>query len=89
MSIIRLSSKGQIVIPKAIRDKHRWTEGQELELTDSNEGLVLREKRPFNKTDLKDVAGCLPYSGNAKTLEEMEMAIVQGALHSANKDDQR
>lgn len=89
MSVIRLSSKGQIVIPKAIRDKHRWTEGQELELTESEEGLVLREKRPFNKTDLKDVAGCLPYSGKAKSLQEMDAAIAQGALQSARNDDQR
>jgi AbrB family looped-hinge helix DNA binding protein len=87
MSVIRLSSKGQIVIPKAIRDKHRWREGQELEIIESEDGLVLKEKRPFSKTDLKDVAACLQYSGKAKTLEEMEAAIMQGALQSANQHD--
>ena len=89
MSVIRLSSKGQIVIPKAIRDKHHCHEGQELELIESEAGLVLKEKRPFDRTDLKDVAGCLPYNGKAKTLQDMEAAIVQGALHSASEDDQR
>lgn len=48
---------------------------------------MLKEKRPFNKSELKDVAGCLTYNGKAKTLEEMEAAIAQGALESANKND--
>lgn len=88
MGVIRLSSKGQIVIPKSIRDKHHWREGQELEFFESEDGLVLKEKRPFSKTDLKDVAGCLPYSGKAKTLEELDAAIAQGAMQSADKNDQ-
>ena len=85
MSIIRLSSKGQIVIPKAIRDKHHWREGQELEIVESEEGLVVKEKQPFKKTDLKEVAGCLPYDGRAKTPEEMDAAIALGAKESMNK----
>jgi AbrB family looped-hinge helix DNA binding protein len=85
MSVTRLSSKGQIVIPKAIRDKHHWREGQELEIFESEEGLVVKEKRPFKKTDLKEVAGCLPYNGKAKTLEEMDAAIALGAKDSVNK----
>ncbi len=89
MNLIRLSSKGQIVIPKAIRDKHHWREGQELEILDSEDGLLLKERQPFKKTDLKSVAGCLRYSGKAKTLEEMEAAIAQGAMESITKDDQR
>lgn len=84
MNLIRLSSKGQIVIPKAIRDKHHWREGQELEVIESDDGLVLKGKRPFNRADLKDVAGCLPYNGKAKTVEEMDAAIAQGAMESAN-----
>jgi AbrB family looped-hinge helix DNA binding protein len=85
MTSIRLSSKGQIVIPKAIRDKHHWREGQELEIFESEDGLVVKEKRPFRKTDLREVAGCLPYNGKAKTLEEMDAAIAQGAKESVNK----
>jgi hypothetical protein len=46
---------------------------------------VLKEKRPFKKTDLKGVAGCLTYTGKAKTLEEMEAAIAQGAMESAKE----
>ena len=89
MNLIRLSSKGQIVIPKAIRDKHHWHEGQELEILETEDGLVLKERQPFKKTDLKTVAGCLPYSGKTKTLEDMEAAIAQGAMESIKKDDQR
>ncbi len=89
MSSTHLSSKGQVVIPKSIRDKHHWHEGQELEVIDSEDGLMLKEKRPFKKTNIKNVAGCLPYSGKTKSLEELEAAIAQGAMESAKKDDRR
>lgn len=34
---------------------------------------------PFKPTRLQDVAGCLPYAGPAKTLEEMQEAVRQRA----------
>lgn len=34
--------------------------------------------KPFVKTNLREVAGCLCYQGKPKTLEDMEAAIAQG-----------
>ena len=42
--------------------------------------MLLKLKKPFAKTKLADVAGCLRYRGEAKTLEDMELAIAKGVL---------
>jgi AbrB family looped-hinge helix DNA binding protein len=74
-----LSSKGQVIIPKPIRNAHHWKPGQRLEVVDSGEGILLRPAETFPATTLAEVAGCLPYRGKAKTLAEMEEAIRKGA----------
>jgi AbrB family looped-hinge helix DNA binding protein len=37
-----LSSKGQLVVPKAIRDRHGWKAGDRIELVETAAGLTLR-----------------------------------------------
>ena len=41
MAITTVSSKGQIVIPRALREKYRLTSGTRLEVAETPEGLVL------------------------------------------------
>ena len=72
MHATRLSSKGQIVIPKAIRKSRGWKPGLELVVEDAVEGLLLRPARPFQPTKLKDVIGCTGYKGPRRSLKEME-----------------
>lgn len=82
----RLSSKGQIIIPKAIRALHGWANGQEFIVEETEQGLLLRPYKPLTlpKTSLSQVAGCLKqhYHGKAKTLAEMDEAIAQGIQES-------
>lgn len=54
-----MSTKGQIIIPKSLRDTMRWRPGQELEVTQTAEGVLLRPKAPFKPARLEDVAGML------------------------------
>lgn len=75
METTRLSTKGQVVLPKAIRDAKRWAPGAELAVEETPEGVLLRPLRPFPPTRLDDVAGCLHYSGPARSIEDMEQAI--------------
>lgn len=84
MQTTRLSSKGQVIIPKALRTRHRWEPGQELVAIDSSDGILLRPASPFPETSLKTVAACLHFSGRPRTLEEMDEAIRKGA-----RDDRR
>lgn len=76
---IRLSTKGQLVVPKEIRQRHGWTEGTELVLEEQGDGVLLRPSRQVPETTLEDLVGCTGYKGPAKSLEEMEAGIALGA----------
>lgn len=80
MQVIKLSSKGQVVVPKSIRDRYNWHTGQELNVIDTGEGIVLKSAQPFKPTTIDQVAGRLKYTGRPVSLDEMEMAIKKGAL---------
>ena len=80
MQTTRLSSKGQVIIPKALRSRHNWKEGQELSVIDTGDGILLKPFPPFKKTGLDQVAGILKYSERPVTLDEMEAAIQKGAM---------
>jgi AbrB family looped-hinge helix DNA binding protein len=73
----RLSSKGQIVVPQAIRNARQWTPGTEFLVEEVSGGILLRPLKPFGPTVLKDVAGRLKYAGRPKTVEEMKRAIAK------------
>ena len=75
MEITKLSSKGQVIIPKTFRTAHRWEAGLELIAIDTGDGILLKPKVPFEESSLDDVAGCLPSEGNARSLEDMEQRI--------------
>jgi len=78
METTRLSSKGQVIIPKPFRSAHQWETGQELEVIDTGEGVLLKPKRVFPETKIEDVAGCLKYTGKRKSLKDMEEGIAKG-----------
>ena len=42
----RMSEKGQVVVPKALRDRKGWPAGTDLEVVDVGEGVLLRLRRP-------------------------------------------
>lgn len=75
METTRLSSKGQIILPKSVRDSHRWRPGTEFVVEDLPDGVMLRALKPFAPSRLEDVAGSLRYTGKAKTLAQMDEAI--------------
>ena len=78
METTKLSSKGQVIIPKTLRVAHRWEPGLELVAVDMGDGILLRPKTPFAETRLDEVAGNLRFTGKAKSIDEMEAAVRQG-----------
>lgn len=83
MQLTILSSKGQVIIPKPVRNARHWEPGQRLEVIDTEDGILLRPAKPFPETTLEDVSGCLNYHGKTVSLAEMEEAIRQGALEAS------
>lgn len=78
MDTTRLSSKGQLVLPKAIREADAWAEGTEFIVERVPEGVLLRPVRSLPATRLEDVIGCAGYRGPARSAADMERAIAQG-----------
>lgn len=78
MNTTRLSSKGQLVLPKAIREAGDWTEGTEFVVERVPEGVLLRPVRPLPATRLEDVIGCAGYRGPARSMADMTRAIAKG-----------
>jgi len=80
MQTTKLSSKGQVIIPKILRSRYDWNVGQKLSVIDTGEGILLKPSRLFKNTQLEDVAGILKYSGKSVSIDKMEEAIKKGAL---------
>jgi AbrB family looped-hinge helix DNA binding protein len=77
---VRLSTKGQLVIPKEIRERHGWTPGCRLEVEDRGDAVVIREAVAAPPaTRLEDLVGCLGYEGPVVSVEQMDEAIAEGA----------
>lgn len=82
MNTTRLSEKGQVVIPKQVREAHGWEPGLEFIVEDTGDSIKLKPIKPFKKTTIEDVRGCLHYKGPRKSIREMEEAIAKGAKES-------
>ena len=81
-----LSTKGQVILPKAIREKRRWDAGTRLVVEDTTEGVLLKSEPLFPPTRSEDVYGSLPHSGSPKSLDEMEAGIVAEARRRHARD---
>jgi AbrB family looped-hinge helix DNA binding protein len=84
MITTKLSSKGQVIIPKHLRHSYHWAVGQDLVVIDTGNGILLKAKTPFPETTLDQVAACLKYTGEPKSLDDMEDAIRKGAMEQFN-----
>jgi AbrB family looped-hinge helix DNA binding protein len=70
-----LSTKGQVILPKVIRQRRHWEPGIRLLVEDTPDGVLLKAAPVFAPTRPEDVAGMLAYGGPPKTMEEMDAAI--------------
>ena len=80
MGATTLSTKGQIVIPHAIRARRGWKPGTRFEVEDRDGVLILRPVLDVAvATSLDELIGCAGYTGPARTLEEMDAAVARRA----------
>lgn len=70
-----VSTKGQVILPKAIRQRRDWSPGTRLVVEDTADGVLLRRAPVFPRTRPEDVFGMLKYDGPPKTIEEMDAGI--------------
>lgn len=77
--VTRLSTKGQLIIPKEIRERHGWRPGSSIEVEDRHDSVVLRRAPDVPRTTLEELIGCTGYTGPRKSLDDHEKAIARGA----------
>lgn len=74
-----VSSKGQVVLPKVIRQSLRWDAGTRLVVESTPDGVLLKPEPVFAAARPEDVFGCLSCNRPPKTLSEMEAGILAEA----------
>jgi AbrB family looped-hinge helix DNA binding protein len=75
----RLSTKGQLVLPKAMRDRKQWTAGTALEVVDVPDGVLIRREPRRAAYTVDDLVGILKYEGPPVSIEQMNEAVLEMA----------
>jgi AbrB family looped-hinge helix DNA binding protein len=70
-----LSSKGQLVLPKSLRDKKQWKPGSKLTLEDVPDGVMVRLVPAKRRYTVDEVYGMLRYDGALLSEAEIERRI--------------
>ena len=70
-----LSSKGQMVLPKALRDLKQWKPGAQLLLEDVPGGVMVKLVETKKKYTVDDLVGILKYDGPPLSQEEIDSRI--------------
>lgn len=77
METVKLSSKGQVVIPKEIREAKHWLAGTTFNIVSTASGLMLMPVPLFDQTTPAQVAGCLHQPGRKMLADNEADAAVR------------
>jgi len=77
--ITKLSTKGQVVLPKAIRAARRWRAGTQFTIEEYGEGILLKPKSQAVVQNWDELIGCVAYNGPRKSIREMNQAMAAEA----------
>jgi AbrB family looped-hinge helix DNA binding protein len=75
----RVSTKGQVVLLKAVRDKRGFGPGAELIVEERPEGVLLRPAPKAGATRVEDVFGMLGPVDRIVSIEEMNEGVLEEA----------
>ena len=87
-----VSTKGQVILPKAVRERRGWSAGTRLLVEDTADGVLLKRAPAFALTRSEEVFGMLPRrvspeadprSDAPKSVEEMDAAVLLEARRRA------
>ncbi len=81
-----VSTKGQVILPKAIRASKGWGAGQKLVVEETRDGILLRPESPFPPTDPADVFGSLARHGKQLSDKDIEKALRAAAKRRHARD---
>lgn len=85
-TVTTVSTKGQVILPKAIRQRREWEAGTRLIVEETAEGVLLKRAAAFAATSPGDVFALLPYVGDPKSIEDMDAAVLAEARRRHDRD---
>lgn len=77
--VTKLSTKGQLVLPKSVRTAHGWKPGTEFTVQETATGVLLLPKPGTGTRTWKSIVGCVPYRGPRKSIREMDEGVAREA----------
>ncbi len=80
MDTVTLSSKGQLVIPKAVRDHARVSAGSQFSVRFVDGEIRLRPLTAAASATLDEVAGCLARPGRQRLSDAQTQAAIKARL---------
>jgi AbrB family looped-hinge helix DNA binding protein len=78
-----VSTKGQVILPKAIRDHRRWKPGTRLSVEETPDGVLLKATPLFPEHTAEELFGSLRHEGPPLSLEDMDAAVAAEARRRA------
>jgi AbrB family looped-hinge helix DNA binding protein len=81
-----VSTKGQVILPKATRERRDWDAGARLLVEETPEGVLLERAPAFASTHPGDVFALLSRQGAPKSLTEMDAAVMAEARRRHDRD---
>jgi AbrB family looped-hinge helix DNA binding protein len=76
MDTTKLSAKGQVVLPKGVRDAYGWNQGVEFVVEPTSNGVLLRAKARKKSSRVAELAGMLRRKGRKRvSIRTMAAAI--------------
>ncbi|MFZ4747774.1 MAG: AbrB/MazE/SpoVT family DNA-binding domain-containing protein [Sphingomonas sp.] len=78
-----ISTKGQVILPKAIRDQLQWGAGTRLTVENTPEGVLLKSTPVFAASSIDALFGSMRHEGPALSIDDMNAVIAQEAERRA------
>ncbi len=82
-SMTILSTKGQVILPKAVRDRLNWAPGTRLSVEQTEDGVLLKAGPVFPRTSIDAVFASMTANGRVMSIEEMDSVIAREAQRRA------
>ena len=77
--VTTVSTKGQVVLPRAIRQRQAWPAGTRLTVEETPDGILLRRAPVFSPSRPEDVFATLHRNGAPVSVEDMNAALLTEA----------
>ena len=72
-----MSTKGQVILPKAIRHARNWPPGTKLVVEETPDGVLLRQEPRIKPTTVDQVFGMLKYNGPPVSIEDVKVTMTE------------